>query len=298
MKIDFKVKRAEDCVLIDTKAWLMDGTGISLHKMSGRDVPTGLIKVLDVYDKTKELKGVVAEGDTVLLSKAAADISQYRKFGVKEGDDRYFHCPIMQVLGVFRDKDISLNSLSMCTDKILLKKIDAKVNGLFLSEDNTMVGEVVKTGTHKFDKEWNKLPLSVKIGDIVLIRDNVTTKVNLQEGEYYATEDSMVVGTFTSSEFDLSSLTILNNYIILESYVQETLNSIVLTPVLDFEEEDITEIYNRDLFKVVKTDDKIDKIFKNDIVLIDRNFTNYVYIGSKKYFVVAGMDFVTGKINR
>ena len=65
-------------------------------------------------NKTRELKGVVAEGgDTVLLSKAAADISQYRKFGVKEGDDRYFHCPIMQVLGVFRDKDISL-TLCLC----------------------------------------------------------------------------------------------------------------------------------------------------------------------------------------
>ena len=50
MKIDFKVKRAEDCVLIDTKAWLTDGTGISLHKMSGRRSHR-INKVLDVYEK-------------------------------------------------------------------------------------------------------------------------------------------------------------------------------------------------------------------------------------------------------
>lgn len=298
MEIDFKVKRAEDCILIDTKAWITDGTGISLHKMSGRDVPTGINKVLDVYPKTKELEGVVSKGDTVLLSKAASDISQYRKFGVKEGDERYFHCPVMQVLGTFKNREISFNTLKMCTDKILIKKIDTTIDELFLSEDNTMVGKVLKVGTCKFDKNWNKTPLSVKVGDIVLIRDNVTTKVNLKEGEYYATEDSMVVGAFTSSKFTLDNLTILNNYVILESHIQETLNNLILTPILNYEEEDFTEIYNRDLFRVIKKDENVDKISKNDILLIDRNFTNYVYVGSKKYFVVSGMDFITSKINR
>lgn len=296
MRIDFKVKRAEDCILIDTKAWITDGTGISLHRMSGRDVPTFINKAISVYPVTEGLKNVVSKGDTVLLSRVASDISQYRKFAVRVGDDRYFHCPIMQVLGIFKNGEISFSSLNMCTDKILIEKIDVQYKGLYLSENNTMIGKVVKTGTHKFDKDWNKLPLSVKVGDTVLIRDNVTTKIRLLEGEYYATEESMVVGVFNSSLFDLNNLTVLNNYIVMSPYIPETLNSVVITPKLDYENEDITEIYNRDLFKVIKKDESVDRVFENDILLIDRSLTNYVYIGSEKYFITSGLDYIVSKV--
>lgn len=298
MNIDFKVKRAENCVLIDTKAWITDGTGISLHRMSGRDVPTFINKAISVYPITEGLRDIVSEGDTILLSKVASDISQYKKFEIKAGDERYFHCPIMQVLGTFKNSEISFNALNMCTDKILIEKVDLEYKGLYLSEDNTMVGRVVKIGTCRFDKDWKKQPLSVKVGDIVLIRDNVTTKVRLSEGEYYATEESMVVGVFNSSVFDLDHLTVLNNYVIMSPYIPETLSSIVVTPILDYENEDITEIYNRDLFKVLKVPEKFDNISRDDILLVDRNLTNYVYIGSKKYFVISDIDYITSKINK
>lgn len=298
MQVDFKVKRAENCALIDTKKWITDGTGITFHRMSGRDIPTFINKVLSVHPVTIQLKEVVKEGDTVLLSKIASDISQYKKFPIHVGDERYFNCPVMQILGVFKDEEITLESLNMCTDKILIKKIGIDYKGLKLGEDNTMIGEVIKIGTNKFDKDWRKLPLSVKVGDVVLVRDNVTTKVRLKEGEYYATEDSMIVGRFDSSDFNLENLTILNNYILMSPYISETLGDVLLTPLLDYENEDITEIYNRDLFRVVKVDSKVDRVLENDILLVDRNFTNYVYVGTSKYFVISGIDYITSKVKK
>ena len=298
MNVDFKVKRTEDCVLIDTKKWLTDGSGISIHRMSGRDVPTGIAQVVCSYPEKKELEGITTEGDTVLISKVASDISQYRKFGVVRGDDRYFSCPIMQVLGVFRNKEFSINSLEMCTDKVLIEKVDVNLENLHLPKSNTMVGKVVKTGTYKFDKNWKKEALTTKIGDIVVVRDNVTTHVKLLEGDYYVTEESMIVGCFDPSAFTLENLEVRNNYIIMESYIPVKLNNTIITPYLNYEDEDMTEIYNRDLFKVLKKDEKIDKISENDIVLIDRNITNYVYIGSKRYFVTCGTDNIMCRIQR
>lgn len=294
--IDFKVKRAEDCVLIDTKGWITDGTGISKHRMSGRIIPTFINKALDVYPVTRGLKSIVNNGDTILISRIASDISQYRKFGVREGDERYYHCPIMQVLGIFENEEISLSSLKMCTDKVLIEKIDMTSKGIILPETNTMIGKVVKVGTHKFDKDWNILPLCSKVGDTVLVRDNVSTEIYLKEGKYYATEDSMIVGIFENEKFDLNHLNVCNDYVIMNPYIPEFLNSMLVTPTLDFENEDISEIYNRDLFKVLKVDKKVDRVLENDILLIDRNLTNYVYLGLEKYYVLNGIDNISSKI--
>lgn len=297
MMIDFRVKRSEDCITIDTKAWITSSDiGITIHRMSGRDIPTFITKVVSVNPVVESLKGLVKTGDTVLLSRVASDISQYKKFAVKVGDDRYFNAPIMQVLGVFNG-EISFESLSLLTDKILIEKIETDVNGIILSKDNTMVGRVLKTGTNRFDKDWNKFPLTIKQGDIVLVRDNVTTEITLNSKRYYITEEPMIVGVFKEDRYDLNSLQLMNDYIILDSYIPEQMGKL-FTPIMDYEEADYTQIYDRDLFKVVKTPDNIDNIFENDILLIDRNYTNYVYLGAKRYFVLAGTEYISARVNK
>ena len=297
MTIDFRVKRSEDCITIDTKAWITSSNiGITIHRMSGRDIPTFITKVISVNPVVESLKGLVKTGDTVLLSRIASDISQYKKFAVKVGDDRYFNAPIMQVLGVFNG-EISFESLSLLTDKILIEKIETDVNGIILSKDNTMVGRVLKTGTNRFDKDWNKFPLTIKQGDIVLVRDNVTTEITLNSKRYYITEEPMIVGVFKEARYDLNSLQLMNDYIILDSYIPEQMGKL-FTPIMDYEEADYTQIYDRDLFKVVKTPDNIDNIFENDILLIDRNYTNYVYLGAKRYFVLAGTEYISARVNK
>ena len=78
MMIDFRVKRSEDCITIDTKAWITSSDiGITIHRMSGRDIPTFITKVVSVNPVVESLKGLVKTGDIVLLSRVASDISQY-----------------------------------------------------------------------------------------------------------------------------------------------------------------------------------------------------------------------------
>lgn len=297
--IDFNVPKSKDCIIIDTKNWTQNSSQIlTVHKMSGRDIPTYIAEVLSENIVKDCLKGAVAKGDTVLLTRVASEVAQYRSFEIEVGDKRYYDVPVMQVLGKF-DNDISFSSLHMLFDKILIKRIEDIFEGnLLLPENNTMIGEVVKVGTCKFDKDWKKHDLQVEVGDKVLIRDNVTTEIFLDGETYYATEESMVVGKFDEHGYQLNNLTLLNKSLLLDSYISDhALNSTLLTPILNYEGEDVTDIYNRDLFRIQAVDESLTNLHKDDIILLDRNVTNYVYIGINKYFMLAGTDFVEAKIN-
>ena len=294
--IDFKVPRLRDKILIDTKNWVQNSSGctLGLHRMSGRPLPTYIAKVLEVNAHTEELKNAVQKGDTVLLTRVVSDVSMYKSFSTELDNNSYFNVPIMQILGVFKNGDISINSLKMLFDKILVRKIESK-SKLILSNDNTMIGEVVKVGTCRFDKDWNSSSLTVRAGDKVLIRDNVTTEVYLDGEYYYAVEESMIVSIFTEDKLKFDESMVINNNIILEPYIPES-TSIFLTPNLNYEDEDYTEIYNRDLFKVIRVDSLLTELQEGDIILVNRNITNYVYYNENKYFIISGIENVEAKI--
>lgn len=297
--IDFKVPRLKDCILIDTKEWVQNANSIiESRKMSGRTIPTYISKVQELDAERGVFKNVLNKGDTVLLTRVASEIAQYRTFAIEGNDKRYFSVPITQAIGVFKDKEMSLQSFQMLFDKILIKRIkEEELDGIAISESNTMVGEVVKTGWCRFDKNWNTLPMKTKVGDKVLIRDNVTTEVVLSGETYYATEEAMVVGIFKGGDLNLNSLWVINDNVIFLPYIMEHLyGSVLITPLLNYEDEDTTDIYNRNLFKVVASDSALTKVKKDDIILVDRNVTNYVYLNSKKYFILSGIDCIEAKI--
>ena len=298
--IDFKVPRAKDCVLIDTKKWVQTKpSGLTIHRMSGRDIPTYIAKAESIYINKEVFQGEIREGETLLISRVASETAQYRIFGIDPEDKRYCNIPIMQVLGVFKDDKFSFDSLSLLFDKVLIRKVDdEKDNLLKLPDNNTLVGEVLKIGTCRFDKGWNKKDLTVKVGDKVLIRDNVSTEITLDGNTYFITEESMVVGIFERDVYNLENLKLINESILLASYIPEkTLNSnLLVTPVMNYEDADVTEIYNRDLLKIVAVDKSLTKLKKGDIILTDRNVTNYVYLGVSKYFILSGMTYIEAKI--
>ncbi len=297
--IDFNVPRLKDCILIDTKNWLQNTNSlIEIRRMSGRDIPTYIAEIKEIEADRGVFKNVLKKGDKVLLTRTASELAQYRSFEVEVGDKRYFNPPITQALGVFKGGDMSLSSLQMLFDKILIKKIEnTEVSGLTVSESNTMMGEIIKTGWCRFDKDWNFSPLKTAVGDKVLIRDNVTTEVFLDGETYYATEESMVVGIFKGDSYSLDTLQVINEGIIALPYIpKRAFNSILYTPSLNYEEEDVTDFYNRDLFKVLAVDSSLTKVKKDDIILVDRNLTNYVYLNNEKYFMLSGMLYVEAKI--
>lgn len=298
--IDFRVPRSEDCITIDTKKWVQNSScKLTIHRMSGRDLPTYIAKVESENSQKPYFKGIVNKGDTVLLTRVASEVSQYRTFGTDPDDKRYYNVPIMQVIGTFKNGEISYPSLTLLLDKVLFKKVNATQLGMLeLPNSNTMIGEVVKTGWCRFDKDWNKHELRVNVGDKILVRDNVTTEIMLDGETYYATEEAMVVGIFKKDNlFSLTDMEIISDSILLESYIPDkALNSTLETPLLNYEDEDITDIYNRDLFKIVAVDKSLTNLKKGDILLIDRSVTNYVYFYTDKFFILSGMDYISAKI--
>ena len=297
--IDFNVPRSKDCITIDTKDWRPNNTsGLEIRRLSGKTVPTYVAQIINVNIQNQKLKGLM-KNDLVLISRVASEVAEFRTFAIERDDKRFYNVPVMQVLGYFKYGIPDFKGLTMLFDKILIKKIDNPLNGsLMLKDDNTLIGEVVKVGTCRFDDSWNMQELQVKVGDKVIIRDNVSTEIILDGKPYYATEEAMVVGVLPEGAKSLDEIKLINKSIICEPYLPEKVldSKLLITPVLDYEDEDLTDIYNRNLFKVLTSDANLTNIEKNDILLIDRNMTNYVYFNGTKYFITQGLEYVEGKV--
>lgn len=268
--------------------------------MSGRDIPTFITEVKAEYADKSIFKDIIKEKDIILLSRVASETAQYRTFAVEQDDKRYCSIPIMQILGIFKDNVISYDSLEMITNKILVKKVESiyQNNSILYANDNTMIGKVVKVGTTAYKKDWTLTPLTVKVGDIVLLRDNVSTEIMLNGDIYYAIEESMIVGIFKegTEKFSLEDLSLINEYVLMESFIpKNVLNSTLETPNLNFEDEDVTDIYNRNVFEIIKADENSKEFKPKDIVMLDRNFTNYTYFQSEKFFII-NADCIEAKI--
>lgn len=301
MKVNFRVKRAENCVLIDTKKWIQNST-LGVYRMSGRPIPTYMAEVLSENLTRECFKNSVNCGDIVLISRVASDVSQYRAFAIEEEDKRYYNVPIMQILGVFEDKNICLSSLKLLFNKILVRKITPEYEGFIISpNDNTMIGEVLKVGTCNFTENWNPYALLVKIGDKVLIQDNVSTEIYFDGLPYYVVEEKAIVGIFKegTKRFSLKDLKLINNYILLEEAKErrtDSTGSLLVTTCESFEDADYSELYNKDVFNVLGVDDKITKVEEGDTLLVDHFVTNYAYFQYNKYCIIEGLKDISAKI--
>lgn len=285
---DFKTERSKDTILINTKNWLKNDSNIvQEYKISGKSVINGLTEVLDINISAPPLRGYLKKGDKVLLSRVASQISDYYAYSIGDGN-KYHSIPVMQVLGVFKDNIMSFDNFELLFNKILIKKINPRYSTyLDLPEDNTTVGTVLKVGTKKFDKNWNERPLDVKVGDTVLIRDNVTTKITLEGEEYLVTEEEMVVGTFKDT-IKIENMQVLNNYIFMKPFTFSNLlnSNLLVTPDIDYCQLDYSDVYNPNQFIVLYKDENLTVVDKYAIVLVDRNLTNYVYFNNDRYFVI------------
>ena len=291
---DYKVKRTEDNILIKVNNWIQS-SDLHIQKINGKKSISYITEAIDIHEHSKQfLNCPIEQEDYIFITSVAADVSQYTNFEID--GNKFFNVPIMQVLGIFKNNIISFNNLDMMYDKILVEKINNSQSNLILPETNEMIGKVVKIGTNNFDKNFNKIPLQVKIGDIVLIKDNVSTSIRLDGKSYYAIEEKAIVGIIKEN----TEITFINESILMKPYYfKKLLNSTILeTPNIDYENLDYSEIYNRDLFQIKYIDKSVENLQKDDIILVKRDFTNYVYLNQEKYFLINGKDYVEAKLER
>ena len=299
--LDFKIDKTKDCIVIDTDDWKQGSSLLKRYKMSGRSVVTYITEVVDkniISKKFKDANSVLEKGSLVLISRIASEISKDRGYNIE--NKKYYHIPIMQVLGYFNDTRFTLDSLNLLYDKVLVEKIDSSLDqSLIIPDCKSMIGRILKVGTNKFDSNWNKVPLTVTVGDTVLIKDNVSTKVTFEGKEYFVVEENSIIGIFKDKgNLTLDNLKVINNYIILKEFIDEKLlgSDVLSTPLLDYASLDETDIYNMNTFKVEGIDETIKEINKYDVIIADRSMTSYAYLNTDKFFALTGTFYVDAKI--
>lgn len=285
--LDYKVKRTEDTVLIDVNNWIYPST-IEIHKITGKSSISYITKVLDIHKHSEKYENCPLEKDnTILLTRVASEVAPLSSFQIDE--ESYYSAPIAQVLGYFKDNKLAYDSLVMLYDKLLVEKLDKSDSDLLqLPESNEMIGRVLKIGD---------VATKLNINDIVLIKDNVSTPITLDGKQYYGLEEKAVVGIFRK-DFKTENIEFINESILMKEYhATHVLNSsILITPDLNYEDLDYSDIHNRDLFQIKYLDKSLKDLNQEDILLVKRDFTNYAYLNQEKYHLINGKDWIEAKI--
>ena len=84
-------------------------------------------------------------------------------------------------------------------DNVLIKRVEAKektAGGLILPEsakDTPQEAEVIAIGPGRSNKEGNKVPMTVSVGDLVLFKKYSSTDVKLEGSDYLILKESDIL---------------------------------------------------------------------------------------------------------
>ena len=273
-------------IMVDINDW-NDDKLIMQVSLKGKLLPTFITKCIKINSAPAYRPVPFTCGDLVALSAIAVRIGVLKPFQLPNDPNKYSNVHLSQVLGYFKEPDLnkSIDNFVPIYDKVVMEKVEVPMSN-YLSQviDSMSVGRVIKTGDGGFTEAWDKRPMKVKEGDIVLIRDNVTTTISVNREEYYVTNYSYIVGKFTDNTYDLESLELYDDNIsIFEDYENDRIEgSFLYRPVVSNKEEmEISALYQENLFKLVKSSQLEDGVY-----YISRFDTEYILFKGKKYYVV------------
>ena len=279
MKYDFNTDKMRGKIQINLNEWIQPSNGLKIYQISGKSTPTCYTRASFVGEGVD-----LNTKDILFISRVARDVATTPFAFYKVEENKYFDLPEEQVIGTFKG-EITLDNLTLRNKNIIFEKIEKVQDSiLYIEEKDTMLGKVIKTAENSFLKE----------GDIISVRDNVSTPFM---DNYYAVEEKFVVGVFHGGT-SIQDMEVKNEYILMKPYIAKgVLNSTVLeTAGIDYDYLDYSDINNKNLFKVIYADKSIKDIKPNDLILVDKNFTNYMYYENEKYFVINEKKWISGKI--
>lgn len=285
MVIDYRVNKTEDCVLMNVNNWISTSDIIS-QNIKGK---LSISCVTEVLEENFKEDYSINKGDYILITRVASDIASMRSYDLNDGN-KYFNLPISQIIGKFKDNKVSLSALELTEGKVLVEKVSNKAASYlsYLPETSDMLGRVIKVKSN-ID--------SVKEGSVVLLKDNITTSIRLDGKEYYAADDTNIVGVMNNG-WSVEDIEFVNESVLMVPYINRNLlgSDILIAPNIDYENLDYSDIYNRDLFQIKFLDKNLENLKKDDIILIRRDLTSYVYINDVKYFLINGKKWIEARI--
>ena len=223
------------------------------------------------YDKQKYKYHNIKEGDVCFFSRY---VDTLKKFQLDNDSSKYSNAPMMQILGVFREERMVLDSLEILDGNVLVEPIEeVKEGGIILAQKEKAkcnIGRVVKHGKGGFfNKNWERRenPL-VREGDIILYWDNVATNIMFSGRTYLCIGDYSIIGTFTDGKVSVENLNMLDGRILLEEEREIKIGSIIIPKDTTEQYEEYSRPENR--FRVIKISDT-GKEIKNNVFLSNEN---------------------------
>ena len=287
---DIANTKAYGHVIINSEDW-HSPEPLVLTNLKGKVIPTNITTAVGINPAPAYRPLPFKVGDLIALSGLATRITSYLPFKLPDDPTIYSSTHLSQVIGYFVDNKVDYDNFIPIYDKVMFKPIEVKQSDfLYLSDDNLSVGVVVKTGDGGFNDDWDRVPMNFKVGDVVLVRDNVSTRVTLGQEDYYVVDDKFIMGKFESEDkLNIEDLKLCEGVHLFEEYEDDTIEGSTLYKVPMGDEDDISQTYQNMLFKLVKSDEVPEGIY-----YINRIDTEYVKFKNKTYFV-AKKDSIMAK---
>lgn len=278
---DIANTKAYGHVIINSEDW-HSPEPLVLTNLKGKIIPTNITTAVGINPAPAYRPLPFKVGDLIALSGLATRITSYLPFKLPDDPTIYSSTHLSQVIGYFVDNKVDYDNFIPIYDKVMFKPIEVKQSDfLYLSDDNLSVGVVVKTGDGGFNDDWDRVPMNFKLGDVVLVRDNVSTRITLGQEDYYVVDDKFIMGKFESEDkLNIEDLKLCEGVHLFEEYEDDTIEGSMLYKVPMGDEDDISQTYQNMLFKLVKSDEVPEGIY-----YINRIDTEYVKFKNKTYFV-------------
>lgn len=272
------------CVMIESNNWLANTTSIfQVYNTNGKIGNNGITKIIKTNYNEEMFGTDLKENDTVLINYLYARALESMSYKIDNTEHKYGNVHVTGVIGKFKDNVISFETLQPLFDYVIMEKININLNeGLFVIPDNkTIIGRILKQGTHRYNKKWEKQPLQINVNDEVLLRSNSVTKIILNNTEYLCAREEDIVGRIVDSNLEL-----LNNILLLERNQAETFNnSTIMKSTVDIEEKEyLSNLYESNRFKVVLS--TMNEVYKDDIVYVDTNLLTHCNYKGREYHVL------------
>ena len=278
---DIANTKAYGHVIINSEDW-HSPEPLVLTNLKGKIISTNITTTVGINPAPAYRPLPFKVGDLIALSGLATRITSYLPFKLPDDPTIYSSTHLSQVIGYFVDNKVDYDNFIPIYDKVMFKPIEVKQSDfLYLSDDNLSVGVVVKTGDGGFNDDWDRVPMNFKVGDVVLVRDNVSTRVTLGQEDYYVVDDKFIMGKFESKDkLNIEDLKLCEGVHLFEEYEDDTIEGSTLYKVPMGDDDDISQTYQNMLFKLVKSDEVPEGIY-----YINRIDTEYVKFKNKTYFV-------------
>ena len=272
------------CVMIESNNWLQNTTQtFQVYNTTGKISNNGITKIIKTNYNKDIFGDELHENDTVLVNHLYARALESMSYTVDNTHTKYGNIHVTGIVGKFENNIISFDTLKPLFDYVIMERIDVNLNsGLFVVPDTkTYIGKILKQGTHRYNKKWEKIPITTNIGDRVLLRKGSITNIQLGDKNYLCAKEEDVVGKEVSGKLEL-----LKDRVLLEPNQAETFNnSHIMKASVDIEEKEyLSNSYESNRFKVVLS--TIDNINVHDIIYVDTTLLTDVNYRGKNYKVL------------